>query len=272
MRHRGFTLVELTIVMVIMGIVAITLSQFFNSHPLEAYVATNRRAELVSLADTAMNSMANDLRTALPNSVRVTGAALEFMPVSYGGRYRSASSGVAGSDPLDFSGPDASFQLFGAVPAWPSNARLVVYHTGQTGANLWAGDSVITPVTTTFSLSFAAGETKVTLSSPQWFPFASPQKRIYVVTQPISFLCDTSTGQLNRFANYSLQLVQPTSAAIAPLANASVQRVVDYVSACTFSYAAGTAQHSSVVTIDLTLTKNGESVRLLQQVHINNGA
>lgn len=270
-RARGFTLVELTMSIVIMGILAVTIATY-TSRPLEAYMASTRRAELLNLADTAMATVARDLRTALPNSVRVTGAAIEFLPVSYGGRYRAASSGASGSYPLDFASADSQFQVFGSASGWPSGARMVVYHTGQTGANAWAGDSVITPAGISFSLTPGAGETLVTLSSPHKFPFASPQKRFYIVTQPVSFLCNTGAGQLNRYSGYAIQSSQPTNAGSAPLAAASSARVVDYVSACSFRYSPGSAQHSAVVTIDLTLTKDGESVRLLEQVHINNGA
>lgn len=268
---RGFTLVELTIAIVIMGILAVTIATY-TSRPLAAYVASTRRAELLNIADTALASIARDLRTALPNSVRVSGSAIEFLPVSYGGRYRAASSGVSGSNYLDFTSADSSFQVFGSASGWPSGARMVVYHTGQTGANAWAGDSVITPASISFSLTAGSGETLVTLSSAHKFPFASPQKRFYIITQPISFLCNTSTAQLNRYSSYAIQASQPTSTGGAPLSSASVARVVDYVSACSFRYSPGSAQHSAVVTIDLTLTKDGESVRLLQQVHINNGA
>lgn len=270
-KANGFTLIELTMSLVLMGLMAVTIASYTAS-PFAAYVTSTNRAELVNLADTALNSIARDLRTALPNSVRVSGSALEFLPVSYGGRYRAASSGVAGSDPLDFTSPDSSFQTFGTASGWPAGARMVVYHTGQTGANAWAGDNVITPASTSFTLTAGAGETLVTLSAAQKFPFASPQKRFYLITQPVSFLCDSVSGQLNRYSAYAIQPVQPTNAGVAPLSAAASQRVVDYVSACSFSYTPGSAQHSGMVTIDLTLTENGESVHLLQQVHVNNGA
>jgi len=270
-RQTGFTLIELTLCIVILGILAVTIASY-SSRPLEAYVASTRRAELLNLADTALAALTRDLRTALPHSVRVSGTALEFLPVTAGGRYRLASSGAVGSNPLDFAMADAAFHVFGSQSGWPAGARLVIYHTGQTGANAWNGDSVISPASISFSLSAAGSETLVSLSSPHWFPFNSPQKRFYVVTRPISFVCNTGSGQLNRYSGYAMQASQPTNTAATPLSSAETDRVVDFVSACSFRYNPGSAQHSAVVTVDLTLTRDGESVRLLQQVHINNGA
>jgi MSHA biogenesis protein MshO len=44
----------------------------------------------------------------------------------------------------------------------------------------------------------------------------------------------------------------------------------DNLTACTFTYTPGTAQRAALISLSLTLTKDGESITLLQQVHVDN--
>src|SRR6266850_4952370 len=69
-RERGVTLIEMVIVISITAIIAGAVSVFI-SRPVEGYADAARRAELTDIADTALRRMTRDLRTALPNSVRV---------------------------------------------------------------------------------------------------------------------------------------------------------------------------------------------------------
>lgn len=68
--EHGFTLVELvvaiTVSAVIVGFVAL-----FIATPMQAYFAQARRAELVSEAEVALRSIANDLQNATPANVNV---------------------------------------------------------------------------------------------------------------------------------------------------------------------------------------------------------
>lgn len=73
-RHTqsGFTLVELIMVIVIMGVVGATVAVFMKS-PIDAYFDTARRAGIADVADTTVRRMARDIRKALPNSIRLGG-------------------------------------------------------------------------------------------------------------------------------------------------------------------------------------------------------
>ena len=90
MRSRGFTLIEMIVVIVLTSIIASAVAVFIKL-PVEGYVATARRAEMTDIADTAIRRMGRDLRLALPNSVRVTdgGATIEILLTKTGGRYRT---------------------------------------------------------------------------------------------------------------------------------------------------------------------------------------
>ena len=75
--HRGFTLVEMIIVIVITGIIGGMVAMFIRM-PVQGYVDSARRAEMTDIADTALRRIGRDLRTAVPNSVRVPARGLDL--------------------------------------------------------------------------------------------------------------------------------------------------------------------------------------------------
>jgi len=86
----GFTLIEMIIVMIILGILAGSLAQFA-SLSFQVYRKVEQSTNLTYLADTVLQQMTRHIRLAAPNSTRITHSgtivALEFhksgYPVSY---------------------------------------------------------------------------------------------------------------------------------------------------------------------------------------------
>ncbi len=114
MRHlRGFTLIEMIMAIVITGIVAGIVAVFI-ARPVEGYIDSVRRGEMTDVADLALKRMSLDIRTAVPNSVRVdsTGRFIEFIPARDGGRY--CTDVDSGCNALDFSNStDLQFDALG---------------------------------------------------------------------------------------------------------------------------------------------------------------
>ena len=107
--QRGFTLIELVMVIVILGVLGGIVAVWMKG-PIDAYLALGRRAALTNVADTTVRRIARDLRTALPNSVRTPNAnCMEFIPTKTGGRYR-ADDTAAG---LNFAAADTTFNMLG---------------------------------------------------------------------------------------------------------------------------------------------------------------
>ena len=118
--QQGFTLVELIMVIVLMGVVGGMVAVFMRG-PIDAYLAQGRRSGLSDVADTTARRMARDLHRALPNSVRTSGTnCLEFIPTKTGGRYRADGPGL-----LDFSTATSSFNLLGEAFALQKVPRAV---------------------------------------------------------------------------------------------------------------------------------------------------
>jgi MSHA biogenesis protein MshO len=277
---RGFTLVELTITIAV-GSVVVAFMALFIVMPMNAYSTQTQQAALVDAADSALRFMARDLRSALPNSVRVSSSgtvtALELLATADGARYQDGGPLSNPALALDFTAAAGAFAT--TVPftqltlPWNSSSYyLSIYNVGVPGANAYQMTNVITPAGTT--LTIAAGATAnqnlVTLNPPFQFAFGSPGKRVYLVSGPVSYLCDTGAGTLTRYSGYTIANAQPASAAALSAAGAAAALVAANVASCQFSLAAGTAERNALATLTLTITQNAQSVQLLNEVQVVN--
>jgi MSHA biogenesis protein MshO len=277
---RGMTLVELVITIAV-GSIVVAFMALFIVTPMQAYSGQTRRAELVDEADSALRLMGRDLRSALPNSVRVTTSgsvtAIELLATVDGARYRDGGPLTNPALELDFTTADGAFAT--TVPftqltlPWSStSAYLAIYNIGVPGADAYQLANVITPSGTTINVAAgsSANENLVSLSPAFKFAYGSPGRRVYIVSGPVSYLCDTSAGTLRRYSGYAIASTQPSSAATLTAAGAAAALVAADVGACQFSYTSGTAQRNALATLTLQLTRSGESIQLLHEVQLVN--
>lgn len=273
--QRGFTLVELILVIVLSAIVGVMVSTVL-SRPLEGFVAQSRRAELVDIGATALNRMQRDIRMAVPGSLRLSpdGQALELLLIHSAGRYLAnradgVSLSFATSPSADCRGP-----LVAGVPACnvlqvlapdfqpPASGWLVVASTPFSWTPSNPGN--ITPTGTVFtrladSVDFP-GISLIRVAPPGGsFAFAavSTQRRIYFADRVVGYRC-MGDGRLLRYEHDQLQ-------ATLPAALPSTGRLqADRVTGCDFRFADGLAS------LRLDIGAAGESIRLAQQVQVSN--
>jgi MSHA biogenesis protein MshO len=283
MRHsRGFTLIELVITMVVASIVSAMMALFLAS-PVQSYTDQSRRAALVDAADGALRVIARDVRRALPNSVRVNGTGttsiVELMRTTEAVRYRSTGTGSGSATDLDFGAADGEFTTLGKFttisrPFDSTAYYLAVYNVGVAGADAYELANVITPQGTRITIDDGteAGTDRLTMAPAFQFAYSSPSQRVFLVEGPVAYLCDNTAHTLTRFTGYTPAADSTTRDSASELiaAGAVPALIAGDVAGCSFDYAAGSTQRAGLLTAALTVSRSGEQISLLEQVHVVN--
>jgi MSHA biogenesis protein MshO len=279
-RQRGFTLVELIVVMVVVGVIAGVL--VLQLRPaMQSYVAIRQRANLTSQADAALRRIVAEVHAAVPNSLRYTrvpqagSQCIEFVPTKDGGRFRTAQ---------DFSDPNqprgtalvpgvatATFDVLTDLDPGVAKGDLVV--VGNINRDdVYAGTNVGTIASIAGATAGVARHT-LTLGTPATFPAGYEGGRFVVVPaseRAVTYTCKIppggGTGAIYRVTGYTPgaapQQTCPTGPAI----------LVTKVSDCNFVYLEneGATQQSGYLQLRLGLTDGDESVRLTMGAHVEN--
>ncbi len=287
---KGVTLIEMIVVMVAIGIIVAAVAYF--AYPVRQAVDVTVRAELTDIADNALQRIGRDVRLALPNSVRVdaTRQYLELIPVRTAGRYRAeggepssgadcpATAGVGqpDSDQLSFDVAEDCFKSIGlladAAGIVPNSDELVLnnYGSGFAGQDAYeaaaANRARITAAVaqaTRHRIDFASRTFQRALHD-------SPGKRFFVVSEPVTYACDTAAGTLTRRWGYGFVAAQPTV-----FGAGSAAEIADNVTGCAFDYVANVSPQLGLLTLRLTLSKatsggTPEVVSLYHAVHVRN--
>lgn len=293
-RNTGFTLVELVVAIVLTAIV-VGFSTMFLTAPVDTYYTQSRRAELADYADSIKRRMSDDLRLALPNSVRInvsgTRAIVEMLVAEQVAFYRGDATVGDPARELSINVTDAEFATLGRIyPApggaftlmLPSRYRLSVNNLGISGSNAYQSTNVITPGGTQIELSNggAAGEEDHIRLTPGFrFTSASPSNRLFLVSGPVAYICNSAANArtVRRYENYTITAGIPASEAAAQLNVAGVVSTVVArdVTACQLRCSAGsTAPCSSALVVDLTLSRanntSNESIKVFTQLPVEN--
>lgn len=278
--QRGFTLIELIMVIVIMGVVGGMVSVFMRG-PIDAYISGGRRAALTDTADTTVRRIARDLHKALPNSLRdcpVGTNGLEFVPTRTGGRFRAEGIGALvrdGTTPVSSFNMLGDYANFAAAPIpvdqqIAANDLIVIYNLGpgQTGADLYAISNRNYAVVTSVG-PVSSNETPISITQTVFAEVLKDATRFQVVPwqeQMVAYVCSGTT--LYRTASTTL-----TPTASCATTGAKIATNVDCANT-TFSISdSGNAlNRNALVSMQLTLQGRSttESVTLQYEVHVDN--
>ncbi len=286
----GFTLLELIVVAVITGIIGGMVAMFIQA-PMQGYLDSARRAEMSDIADTALRRLAHDIRTALPNSVRIPAGVstyIEFLPTKDTGRYR-ALMGPAASihcgggtalDVLSFNAPnDPCFAILGPQITFLAGDQIVIGSTQSNGMPPYQLPTSATGIRRAHSDASLGAQPMVVLADTQQLPAFAEVKsgRFDVVSldqQAVTYACETAVPAaasgdgplvLRRYWGYGFNEIQ-----VAPPLLAGTNAILaDKVSDCNIVYDTVNQLHGLVV-IRLGIKRGDESIILYHQVHVNN--
>lgn len=280
MRPRGFTLIEMIMVITITGIIAAIVAVFIRA-PVEGYVDSARRAWMTDVADIALRRIARDVQAALPNSLRPNAACIassgtdcgiELLLTTTGGRYRH--------DDSCFSTGCGTLTTLGSVIGADDEqvgSRLVIYSLHNNDAatcsasypSAWCGQN---SAAITDSTEGGNNDT-FTFASMVFRPSTgSPSRSFFIVSGPVAYVCTgvgtsggNGTGSLWRYEGYAI----PATATFPPTGGTG-RELAHRVSACNLNYAPAVTGTNGLLELYLEITEAGETVGLHHEVHVDN--
>ncbi|MFC3851945.1 type II secretion system protein [Salinispirillum marinum] len=264
--QRGFTLIELIMVIVLVGIIATVVGPIVGNQ-FQAYSQSSARAEQVENLQGVMQRILLDVGRAVPNSVEVSNGeqTLTFLVLSpadqgrqpFGVYSTPVAAAVSELNVLDcLPNNQGHFVVLGPLDGDDTLGYYVEARTDNSydqgpvtafvsSANIIAQNCATTnPITT------------LTLPRAHAFPVPSPSQRLYLTTGRVEYRCVGNTLQ---------RVVDTPYAGINGTVPTQTPRLLsNNVSACRFSLDGGSLSVTPTLTLALALTQNEETVRLVQ--------
>ncbi|MBU0911596.1 MAG: prepilin-type N-terminal cleavage/methylation domain-containing protein [Gammaproteobacteria bacterium] len=279
---RGFSLVELILVIILLGIVS-TLSLGFLRNGAEMYAQSADRERLLSQSRFVIERLTRELRNALPNSVRISsdGRCIEFIPLKFAGRYGGLPGVTA--DPASymrfFTGQSSDVINFSSLIDEDEGDFITVYPTQP---EHYYSQSRTLELKAATAEDEGSGQ-KVTLefnsATATGFPQASPNQRFFIWDFPVRYcLLAKSVTQNNdlydiyRFSDYGVIQQEPQ---VGDLDKASgslmATDIVRVPGLRPFSDEDAVLTRSSVVHVVLSFSSNfADDLFFNQEIHIPN--
>ena len=258
--QQGFTLVELVVTIVLIGILGTGVASFIGN-TTKGMVDTAERSQVANIALLVSEQLSRHLRDALPNSVRISadGSCIEYMPVYAGTDYLNA--------PVLVSSNQFEVAPFGQIPVGFNFAarslRVAIYPVSLTGLYAPGTNSVISPTVSQLSAGSTPNAHTLQLSASHQFPEDSPSKRLFLVEQPVMFCFQG--GLLIRYHDYGYNSSFSTSG----LSNQTVYGSKVY--AGQFAYVPSNLKRNAVVNISFEVRGKDNLVQVVnQEVQIRN--
>lgn len=267
---RGFSLIEIIVVIVILGVLAVGISTFI-SFGTQIYTDATDRDEVVSSARFAIERLNREVRAAVPNSIRVTtnnltGATakqcIEFTPLILSAIYtdiavapepETADIKVIAFDETLF---NSGFAPNLAVGVYVLDAD--DFYNGGSNKIYTLQDGTITKV---------GNEWTISLNSAQNFTEDSPTNRLYFFNQPVSYCVQNE--ELRRFYNYTRNADNtPSSAGVLMAENISMHEGTTLIAPFTLTKAS--QLRNSMVLVKLAFSINNERVVFNNEVQVSN--
>ena len=267
---QGFTLVEMVTVILILGILVVGVSSFI-IFGTRIFVESSSVDQVLSQSRFAVERMTRELRSAVPNSVRLNGNGLtyqcvEFVPIEASTTYLSmpivpSAATLTGTVILDnLNSKIAANQYAWIYPLTDSD----VYNSArQKRAQI-------------NTVSSAANQVTLTFTANARFAEASPRQRIYFASAPVSYCFEkaSSTNELTlrRYTGYGLNANQPTPADMSSgvLMAQNVANVLSNNADLPLILTPSSLVNNAMVHLQPRFNVNGETFQYRHQVQVIN--
>lgn len=311
-RSQGFTLVEMVVAIVVSAILAAAIVSYIGDS-VEGFSSSANRNRLASSGRTVLDRMALELHNAVPNSVRVTpaqsdgGQCLEMIPFLGATTYLNAPFEEDADQfeiielhpPLRMETPDDIDQdhlyailypintdaLYAGIANGSPGPIVEVAKLRDTYDNDATPPAVVDACTDDLltldddgagksTLCFADGEDVDT--DPDLFRFSlrSPEQRLYIATQPVSFC--VVDDRIYRYSGYGFHATQcnPDTAACLPDNAADGRSLVtdrvDNSGLAAFTLVEQSLRRNAIISLNLNFSDQGDVVELKHEVLMRN--
>ena len=206
----GFTLVEMVTVILILGILVVGVSSFI-IFGTRIFVESSSVDQVLSQSRFAVERMTRELRSALPNSVRLNSDSLTYQCVEF--------------VPIEAS---TTYLTMPIIPAAAASTGIVILDNTASAIRVnqfaWIYPLVDADVYSSArqkraqvkTIAISGNQVTLTFTAPTRFAEASPRQRIYFGSSPVSYCFEKGASgndlQIVRFAGYNFNTVQPNPA------------------------------------------------------------
>jgi MSHA biogenesis protein MshO len=266
---RGFTLIELVMVIMLLGVMSVGISSFIGLSS-QIFVNVSERDEIIASARFAVERLNRELRNALPNSVRLYNGfgreCIEFVPIV-------ASSSYYNIPVL----PEESSNLLSVVPFLNEDGSnyqcdncsdiVSVYALNQSEIYDDYGDSSGKLFAIQGMNYIDANQWEMLLEEEVLFTAESPTRRLYIVNDPVAYCIQSQS--LRRYQGYNLQKITLPFVPVVPSLMAENLASIDATNP-SFKILESSLTRNAIVQVQLHFVRDSEDFVFHNEIHIQN--